>query len=337
MSETDDLGGVYHITDREIRDRELTGTIRPTDRVVIPAKHEGATIQRTLEYLLRLGFHPRQIIVLVNGSTAVDGEPDDTADKAMTVDSDLQVLHQSDLLDAALVARLTCDYKINENRLHGKGTAMFAALVALHRAGTSLDARIIFLDADIQNSFEVDPVGRLLIGADFFPHEVKLVKLASLGRDNAGIHAFLSTLVGDYMKIGALRWPLCGQVVVRWEDLRQMRLAGGYAVEMAMMMDLVERAHSPVVFGEVEIGAVLIDKHNTDRVHTRMYAQIMWFAGQVQMMGYGLGRLTSNLMAHINAQDPFQIWVPVKESGLGSNELEDRYPDAIFPSIAELF
>lgn len=334
--------GVHHISDGEIRDGDMIGVIRPTDRVVIPAKHEGKTIARTLEYLLRLGFRPGQILVLVNGSSQIDGQPDDTADKAKAVSSALQVYHQSDLLgirsgSSDLLTRLQETYGIQPDRLHGKGTAMFAACLALHCASTPNDARIIFLDADIMNSFEVDPVGRLLIGADRFPSTVKMVKLSSLGRDNAGIHAFLSTLEGLHAAIGALRWPLCGQVVVRWGDLKQMRLASGYAVEMAMMMDLIARTESPEVFGEVEIGTELIDKRNTDRVHTRMYSQIMLFAGRVHACMRGLPFLSLERMREMNECPPLPIWVPVTEHGQGPNQLELRYPDALFPSVAELF
>lgn len=343
MGETLSNPGVYHISNGEIRDGDMFGIIQPTDRVVIPAKHEGKTIARTLEYLLRLGFEPDQILVLVNGASQIDGQPDDTAGKAMSVSSDLQVYHQSQLFldthvgDSTLMNWLQTKYGIQSRRLHGKGTAMFAACLALHSAGTPDDARIIFLDADIMNSFEVDPVGRLLIGADRFPPTVKMVKLASLGRDNAGIHAFLSTLEGLHAAIGALRWPLCGQVVVRWEDLKQMRLASGYAVEMAMMMDLIARAESPSVFGEVEIGTELIDKRNTDRVHTRMYSQIMLFAGRVHACLCGLPTLPKARMFDLNQCEPLPLWVPVTEHEQGPNQLESRYPDALFPSVAELF
>jgi hypothetical protein len=338
MGEQSTVQGVHHITDGEVRNGELKGFIHPTDRVVIPAKHEGATIVRTLEYLLRLGFQPHQILVLVNGATEVGGKPDDTAEKALSVSPDLQVIHQNSLLDVTLVMRLSRKWSIISERLHGKGTAMFAAAIALHHAGTPDDARIFFLDADILNSFEVDPIGRLLVGAEFFPPTVKMVKLASLGRDNAGIHAFLSTLSATHMPIGALRWPLCGQVVVCWADLKQMRLASGYAVEMAMMMDLIARAHGdPRVFGEVEIGTKLFDKKNDDHTHTMMYSAIMRFAGRVHRYSRGLPFLTHEQMRGINQMKAEPLWVPVRESGQGPNQLKRRYPDCVFPSIIELF
>lgn len=343
MSERPSVSGVHHISDQVIRDGKLSGSIRETDRVVIPAKHEGANIVRTLEYLQGRGFYPYQIIVLVNGSSIVEGgDPDDTAEKALSVSPKFQVLHQAELLgvregESELVKRLNETYGIQPERLHGKGTAMFAATLALHRADTPEDARIFFLDADIRNSFEVDPMGRLLVGATHFPSEVRVVKLASLGRDNAGISAFLSTLTGNHALIGALRWPLCGQVVVRWGDLKRMRLASGYAVEIAMLMDLIVRTSDPHVFGEVEIGTDLIDKKNTDQVHTRMYYQIMVFAASVHAFLCGLPLLTPAQMRAMNQTKPAPLWVPVHEHGLGPNQLEQRYPDAVLPSIEELF
>jgi hypothetical protein len=170
-----------------------------------------------------------------------------------------------------------------------------------------------------------------------------MVKLASLDRDNAGITAFLSTLTGVHAMIGALRWPLCGQVIVSWGDLKRMRLAGGYAVEMAMMMDLIARARNPSVFGEVEIGTELIDRHDTDQIHTRMYSEIMIFAGSVHTSSQsherhfqGLPFLTREQMRAMNQMEAAPLWVPVTEHGQGSNQLELRYPDTVFPSIEEL-
>lgn len=336
--------GVYHISDEEIRDRDLSGAILPTDRIVIPAKHEGANIGTTLGYLLSMGFEPEQIIVLVNGSSEIDGKPDDTAEKALAVNPCIRVYHQNELLNAPIVgtdivSHLQSEFGIMPERLHGKGTAMFAATLALHAAHTPDGARIIFLDTDIQNASTVDPVGRLLIGAELFPDTVRMVKLASLGRDNAGIHAFLSTLHDPHSMIGALRWPLCGQVVVRWCDLKCMRLASGYAVEMAMMMDLIARADgNPRVFGEVEIGAPLLDKKNSDRVHVRMYSEIMVFMGRAHACARGgLPGLTIGQMHGLNCMESTTVWTPVKERGEGPNRLETRYPDTIFPSIVDLY
>lgn len=334
---------VHHITDQRVQKEGLRGQIRETDRVVIPAKHEGATIATTVGYLLGMGFQPNQIIILVNGPSEIDGKPDDTADVARAVSADLRVYHQSDLLaqvmvdDKPLVGHLQSEYQIDPSRLHGKGTAMFCAILALVDDHLPDDARVIFLDADIKNPSEVDPVGRLLIGADQFPTTVRMVKLASLGRDNAGITAFLSTLTSSHAMIGALRWPLCGQVIVYWGDLKQMRFASGYAVEMAMMMDLTARAGTPSVFGEVEIGAALLDKKNSDRVHVRMYAAIMDFAGWVHFNSRGLPHLNREQIRTLNGRGPMHVWTPVKAQGDGPNVLESRYRDVLLPSIADLF
>lgn len=334
-----DNGTVFHISDKEIKEEGLRGIPRLSDRVIIPARNEGEGIVRTLEYLMGLGFAPSQILVLVNGPSEIDGRPDETADRALALNPKLRVLHQSDLIGTAnLVERLSERYGIKPSRLHGKGTAMFAATLALHQDQTPDDARVIFLDADIENIQDVDPVGRLLIGAARFPERVSMIKLASLGRDNAGIHAFLSTLMGDCALIGALRWPLCGQVIVRWRDLKRMRLAGGYAVEMAMMMDVGAREHNPTAFGEVEIGTPLRDRRNPDRKDVQMFHDIMVFAGRVHQANlHGLPFLTRRELVALNQMPATALWVPVEKQGDGPNQLETRYPDAVFPSIAELF
>lgn len=335
-------GSVAHLRHQEA-DQEAEGVegrerVKIDDYVVIPAKHEGDTIARTLIYLLvDLGFQPAQIIVLVNGAGHVDGKPDETAVKALEVNGEIRVWHQCYLLENLETALLT-RYGIEPGRLHGKGTAMFSACLALRRERLSDTARVFFLDADLQNLNEVKPIERLLVGSHHFP-DAQLIKLASLNRDNAGIHAFLATLGRPYGAIGALRWPLCGQVMVRWGQLKRMRLAGGYAVEMAMAMDVIERSDGdPSVFAEVEIGTPLIDKRNSDQVHTRMYYEIMETMNRVIRTGTPLHALTDDQIVNVNGIERIpHLWVPVVQQGDGPNVLEARYPDAIFPSIEELF
>lgn len=329
-------GGVAHLRHEDVPDfnRHM---VRVDDRVVIPAKHEGGTIARTLSYLRHdVGFAPEQIIVLVNGASEVNGQPDDTADRALEVDPNIDVHHQGLLLDV-FEPLLQGRFGIARERLHGKGTAMFSACLALRHQTLSDGARVFFLDADIQNLNEVEPVQRLCVGSQHFP-KAQLIKLASLGRDNAGIHAFLATLGRPYGAIGALRWPLCGQAMVRWGQLKRMRLAGGYAVEMAMAMDLIERSDGdPSVFAEVEIGTPLIDKRNSDCIHTRMYFEIMETMGRIRDTETPLYALTDAQISGINRMEISRLWVPVAQHGDGCNRLESRYPDVIFPSIEELF
>lgn len=340
--------GVHHFSDSEIQ-RLIEkgykgGVIREGDRIVIPAKHEAENIGNTLGYLLSMGILPSQIVVLVNGPTLVNGMPDETADRARAVNPDLQVLHQNDILKRTIINRtsvldhLEREYRTSPERLRGKGMAFFAAMLALHEAGTDDEARIFFLDADIRNPSQADPIGRLLIGADQFPPIVRMVKLALLGRDNAGIQAHLNSLENLFSAIAALRWPLCGQVMVRWGDLKHMRLASGYAVEMAMMMDLIARHGTPEIFGEVELGAPVSDKHNDDRTHVLMYTEIMEFIDAVlRRDARGLHYLTRDQMREMNVRDPMRIWTPARQAGEGSNTLKTRLPDLILPSIAELF
>jgi hypothetical protein len=111
-----------------------------------------------------------------------------------------------------------------------------------------------------------------------------------------------------------------------------------YAVEMAMMMDLIGRHGSPSVFAEVEmgIGKVLLDKQNSDMVHARMYLTVMAFAHRVHILGKPIHELTSAAIRELNAESGCPAWIPARESGDGPNNAETIKFDAILPSVEEL-
>ncbi len=309
----------------------LVGKILSTDRVVIPARNEAGSIGSTIGHLLQTGFAPEQIIIIVNHST------DKTAEIALMFG--VTVRDQEAILDLEIVAQLEKEYGVDPLRLRGKGTAMFAACLELERAATPDDARIFFLDADITNLDEVSPIPLLLAGWESWNGDVRIVKLASLGRNNEGILASLGLPRMPYMGIGALQWPLCGQMSLRWKDLRRMRGATRYAIEMAMLMDLLEREDTPAVFGEVELGTVLHDKKNNDHDHTVMYRGILAYI--TQLLGLGgwreLHTLTPQQVAEMNQESgkPHPFWAPAKV-GTGVSTFQAFPLDAILPSVAEL-
>ncbi len=318
-----------HLTFKEAG--ESTSKILPTDRVVIPARNEAGSIGSTIGHLVQTGFTPGQIIIMVNHST------DKTAEIAAVFG--VTVLDQAAILAPQILARLEKEYGVEAIRLKGKGSAMFAACLELERAATPDDARIFFLDADITNLDEVSPIPLLLAGWESWNGDVRIVKLASLGRNNEGILASLGLPRMPYMGIGALQWPLCGQMSLRWKDLRRMRGATRYAIEMAMLMDILEREDTPAVFGEVELGTVLHDKKNNDHDHTVMYRGIMAF--MAQLLGAGgwkeLHKLTPQQITELNVESGKQhpFWAPAK-TGTGVSTFQAFPLDAILPSVAEL-
>lgn len=310
----------------------LTGKILPTDRVVIPARNEAGSIGSTIGHLLQTGFTAGQIIIMVNHST------DKTAEIAAMFA--VTVLDQATILTTEIITRLEKEYGIEAIRLRGKGAAMFAACLELERAGTPDDARIFFLDADITNLDEVSPIPLLLAGWESWNGDVRIVKLASLGRNNEGILASLGLPRMPYMGIGALQWPLCGQMSLRWKDLRRMRGATRYAIEMAMLMDILEREDTPAVFGEVELGTVLHDKKNNDHDHTVMYRGILAYITQLLQVGgwWKLHAISAEQVAMLNRESgkPHPFWAPAK-SGAGVSTFQAFPLDAILPAVAELY
>jgi hypothetical protein len=138
------------------------------------------------------------------------------------------------------------------------------------------------------------------------------------------------------MELGAVMWPLCGQVAVPWGLLRDMRLSTHYSIEMCMMMQVWERAQTMSRVCEVEIGTPLTDKQNDDRTHVLMYQKIVAFMEPFLKPGRTLSDSDPGLVAEINThRSHTTFWVPASAGG-GPNKLERHRLDAILPSLAEL-
>ncbi len=316
----------------------VEGRVKPTDIVVVPARDEGPLIGAMGGYLQQAGFGPNQIIIMVNDSAecAVNNRTE-----AAARGTGARVFIMDEVLTPEVVQRLEQEYGVERSRLKGKGTAMFAACLELEKMKLPSEARIFFLDADITNLGEVSPIQLLLAGWVNWNGNVRMVKLASLGRNNEGILAFLGLPGMPYTGLGALQWPLCGQVTVRWGDLRRMRGATKFAIEMAMLIDLIERHGTPSMLGEVELGVVLNDKKNDDHTHTAMYRGILAFISQLLQAGgwKQLHSMPAKQVAELNRRSApsFPFWVPPKKGDCGASSFEAHPLDAILPSIEDLF
>ncbi len=279
-----------------------------------------------------VGLKPEQILVLINNTT------DGTESAVRAVSSRVLIETQSSVIEKNRTHEAIHAYAIPRQKIIGKGAAMFAAslvLKAMHRDDAD---RIFFLDADITNVAAVDPIRHIMLGWKEHP-ETGLVKLAAQGRNNEGFHAFFGIPGNPFVDLGCLQWPLCGQMSVRWGDLRAMRLTNGYSVEVAMMVNLLRHydfAGQPPVLTEVEIGEVLRDKRNDDGVHVRMYRNIMALLHDLWLRG---GRspqeLTASEVADFNQwQNKHGYWVP-QPNGQGANKKEHHSLDVILPNMAE--
>lgn len=326
--------GVQHLSESVIIEENLFGIPPlPTDHVIIPIRNEERGIGNMLAYLIgNIGFKPSQITLIINGTT------DRSEEVARSVAPDVMIYHQDEILNRPGLRAKLEEYGLQAVRLHkGKGLAMFCGALTLQDRGVDDDARIFFVDGDIKNATKVDPIGHLLAGWQKLGDSVKLIKLASQGRDNVGIHTFLALQGNPYSSIGAFTWPLCGQMSLRWGDFKRMRSATEYCVEMALAANLVEEYGTAAIFGEVEIGVRLEDRNNTDRSTTWMYVQITSFLMRIFFpRPRKLRELTKHEIATYNTEMMSRrAWI-YAEPGKGPNRLETIPLDGILPSVEEL-
>lgn len=305
----------------------------PTDRVIIPAKNAAATILETVRYAMSCGFHQNQILVVVNGST------DNTAEIASN-ETPVRVVLLSEVLArpayeiATVAERITLLTEAEKNRVHGKGAAIFAGAMELKRDNLPLDARIFLLDVDITNVRSVNPLGHLLYGWDKSPDTVRLVKLALLGRDGETTHAVVAQhSVGRYRAIGAFTWPLCGQQSLRWDDLKRIYLATGYAVEVSIIADILDRSPEHAgLFCEVVLNNPIHDRPNTVHDTTRMMVQITAYLqrrSSNHLSPVAMNRLPAEIDAYL-PPDPAAL-----ASGSGTT-LERLTIDATLPPVVQV-
>lgn len=141
----------------------------------------------------------------------------------------------------------------------GKGEAMACALGALGAAASASDALVVFLDADVVGfgpRFVSGLVGPLL--AD---ERVQLVK-ASYSRpigDSPTGGGRVTELVAKpalgllFPALATIAQPLAGESALRGSLLERLELAGGYAVEVAMLIDTFS-LYGPQGLAQVDLG-----------------------------------------------------------------------------------
>ncbi len=203
-------------------------------QVVIPARDEETTIGPIVETLRRRLVEE---VPLVDDLVVVDdGSRDATA-----------------LVAAAAGARVV------EGPGLGKGEAMAAACAVLGERARRPGSLVVFLDGDVVG-FRAEFVTGL-VGPLLEDESLLLVKgayrrpIASAPTGGGRVTELvakpaLSLLVPE---LAALSQPLAGETALRGSLLSELELAGGYAVEMAMLLDTYRR-HGLPALAEVDLG-----------------------------------------------------------------------------------
>ena len=294
------------------------------------------TIEKTLCYLAIIGLRSDQVHVLVNNTT------DNTADLASATGL-AEVHEQEDIFDrhAELTARLE-NWGVTRDRLSGKGAAMYSAMLMLSERQMQNNDPIVFLDVDIDNLFKADPVRRLLMGWHAFGggtnDDVKMVKLSGMDRLDHWVHPFLAAHP-LYADLAALRWPLCGQVVLPWHFLSNARFATGYGIEMAMLMSLKDHYSVEDRLAEVQTNVGLIDDYVRYPQTLDRRFRMLWQIQKLLMVcvSNDLGYLnTHEIKDHNLGQNSARYWSITDDGSQDPNQPVDLPVDAILPSLFEL-
>lgn len=309
------------------------------DVVVIPARNEERSIGTVVSYLLENGLSAEQVLVVDSGSTDQTVERARIAVRKHRQGNVLRVVDPVKLFEQYRHSpERTCRVEGCEGTLScvGKGAAMYAATLMLTHEGHPAESRIFFLDGDITNPEESDPFGSLLRAWEHKPG-ARIAKLASEGRENEGMLAFINTLPPPYNQLSNLAWPLCGQQSIRLVDLQQIPFAAGYSVETGFLIALIERFGNDC-FTQEPIPAKLVEeKHPGDfQRYTTMFTSIMLFLRDVIAKGGLAGMRREDICAWNRAEGRMigDIGVPrVDRSGVHRETIE---VDALLPPLSTL-
>ncbi|MBI2889069.1 MAG: hypothetical protein HYY10_04060 [Candidatus Liptonbacteria bacterium] len=259
-----------------------------SDRVVIPAHNEEASIGLVVGYLMEHGLRGEQLLIVDSNCTDGTVQAALSAARAYQSDGALRVVQQSEMLKLYTHKFVVpCGTVEREATLRnaGKGAAMYAAVLALKREGHSPESRVFFLDGDITNPGKVDMIGCLLRAWERKPN-ARIAKLASAGRDNNGMLSFINTLPRPYNQLSNLAWPLCGQQSLRLGDLQRIPFPTQYSVEVALLAVLAE-LYGGECFSQEPIPAPLVEEAHPDDLqrYVRMFTSIMLFLKAVVTYG----------------------------------------------------
>ncbi len=258
------------------------------DKVVIPALNEESSIGIGVRYLFEHGLRGDQLMIVDSGCTDRTVAVVLETANAFPKGSGVQIVRVADVLGSYRHSRAGgCGIArcVGELPCTGKGAAMYAAIRRLTEKDHPPQSRIFFLDGDIRNPEEVDPIGHLLKAWEKNPR-ARVAKLAAEDRQSQGLMGFANTLPSPYRLISHVAWPLCGQQSLFLADLQRMPMPTGYSVEVAMMAAIAEQ-YGEGCFTQQAIPAPLLEEKHPDDLQrsVRMMSAICHFL--LRMTEYG--------------------------------------------------
>jgi glucosyl-3-phosphoglycerate synthase len=254
----------YPVDELAARKAELGTTVS----IVLPARNEERTVGAIITELRTL---PRglidQIVVIDSGST------DDTMAVARAAGA--EVVRQAELLPGY-------------GDRPGKGEALWKSLAA------ATGDLLVFIDADLEDFSSDFAIG--LIGPLLTDPAVAFVK-GMYDRPLAVDGSYYPTGGGRVTELVArpmlnMFWPelsgfvqpLGGEAAARRAVLERIPFAGGYGVEIGMLVDLVELVGVDAM-AQVDLGR-RVHRHQTDEALSTMAGQIMFTAwGRLDRQG----------------------------------------------------
>ena len=255
----------YPVAELVARKAELATTVS----VVLPARNEQRTVGAIiteLRTLVPFGLID-QIVVIDSGST------DDTV--AVALDAGAEVVRQAELLP-------------RYGDRPGKGEALWKSMSA------ATGEVLVFIDADLEDFSSDFVIG--LIGPLLADPSVAFVKgmydrpLAVDGTYSPTGGGRVTELVARPMlnlfwpELSGFVQPLGGEVAARRSVLERIPFAGGYGVEIGMLVDLVELIGVDAM-AQVDLGR-RVHRHQTDEALSTMAGQIMFTAwGRLDRQG----------------------------------------------------
>ena len=201
-------------------DALLAAKDRPVS-VVLPARDCADTVGAVVERIAALEGLVDQILVVHGGSS------DDTA--AVAARAGAQVVDEAELVPA-------------EGPVRGKGDAMWRALAAVEGDVVAyIDADTRDFDARFVNGLVgpllTDPALRFVKATYRRPFTAGELEVPGGGGRVSQLTA-RPLLAAFYPELAALTQPLAGEVAATRELLESIPFATGYAVEMAMLLDV---------------------------------------------------------------------------------------------------